>query len=502
MKNYYSLGLPAGCNIPISPDMCLEVRPPRLQSPLRDGFIKRANSPVGKPVSLTELLWNSIVKAHNSLRASWNGNKSDPHGPVFEGQHPHRNPAPTERQTVLRGQFAKLLAKPKVEVQPPASHQELMKIFNIPYSYSLLSKDGISDVYPMRAGEALKDARQIVVGDMHASFLKLMETLVVSDLVEMSEKTARELKELTHRLDDRSLSVRKMTKTELEIEELLPAIRWKGGDRQLFLIGDMLSDRGPSDRVILSLVKHLRRQVPPDSIVSFASNHDHNVLTYLMTEEEGLVRGQAVSMTRAIEVAKNTGRLPQLEQDYADYLAHSKLLYLDKASKTLISHAPISQTELRRLHDLLPKATPHPDDIKDLNGVSDFVDAANQFYQDYVLLNWQMGSEGLHGEWKDVLAKRREQVEPVLADGIKGFLWVRRILKYKHQLPFYNAGLNTFLHGHDMRSQDSPFSPYYIGPLQTKGGYPVITLDNTIRKGAEAKYPPHLGMLNPVYKLS
>jgi len=78
---------------------------------------------------------------------------------------------------------------------------------------------------------------------------------------------------------------------------------------------------------------------------------------------------------------------------------------------------------------------------------------------------------------------RRKEVEPVLTTE-DGFLWARNKLKHKKDMPFYQAGVKTLIHGHDLGSGlGSPYSVFKT--KDKKPGFSVATLDQEVRKGVE-----------------
>lgn len=401
--------------------------------------------------------------------------------------------------------------------QPLSKHQELLKVFNIPYSYTVLSKNKVqANLNPQQAGQVLKTANTTVVGDMHGSYYKLVETLIAADLIEMSPSDARTFVFLAKSERNNSSDPEELALLCRDMKTIISGMKWKGGDRKLILMGDMLADRGPLDNITLDIVKHLSQQTPAENIVRIASNHDHTVLATLLKSRSYKMHSSCNrSISNALKFKESDPKLYQeFVQNALDYLQASKLMYLDKENKILYTHAPISTKELRDLNSLIKlicksknqEEPPSLSRIKDLNGVGDFADRANAMYQEYVetcakvinapnqaaiaeikqrLFNVQTIYEQdcFRGESNEELRK---------VQGAKqGFLWARNELKEQSQLPFIQAGVETLVHGHDSQSaQQSPFSilntaPNIVG--SNAAHYTVINLDQNIRKDAEIK---------------
>jgi hypothetical protein len=402
--------------------------------------------------------------------------------------------------------------------EPPAprtEHQKLLSVFKTPYRFTLMSPEqAFPHMSPAQAGEALKTAQTVTVGDMHASYHKLVETLVAADMVEMPREAAKKFVQLANDPANYSMEMEEFGPIYEELKQIVPQIKWKGGDRQLILIGDMLSDRGPLDTIILDLVKHLSHQAP-NSIVRIASNHDHNVLTFLMTGGHDIAKEQVVSLTKACHLAVANQTQQGLVTDYFDYLGKSKLLHYDAVSKTLFSHAPISKTQLGQVRSLMTlgrrfrisplaegeeqEPLPLPASlVKRPKELIRFVNGANQFYREYIEENRRIycshnaeTEPEAKAEGEALLSKiqvMRNHIEPKLVEH-DGFLWTRNTLDDEEELPFREAGVKTLVHGHDSQSaQGSMFSLLRQG-AKKHPDFTVVNLDQTIRKGSVKSGP-------------
>jgi len=390
--------------------------------------------------------------------------------------------------------------KPKLKTRM-ASHQELLDIFSIPYDIVIVEQGKASK--PMSselASPILKSASLIAVGDMHASFQKLLETLVICDLVTLPFNSAQACATLLEPLNNRKLNLKEQRKIYESLQKVVHSMHWKGDNRTLILLGDVLSDRGPLDMITLDLLLHLKKQAS-EGLIWNASNHDHNVLTSFSKTQSYILYSQIPSLIRAIKLAKYMGTETQkhfLKQCFS-YLSQSRLLYFDQENMTLFSHAPIGNEQLKMLKPFLKPGTPDPDKITTSADIQCYVDAMNRFYRDYVKHQYRMLKKSfwktepdqpeLYKSKKSRLANRQAQVEPQLTrvnhptDTAKGsgFLWTRKILQHLKELPFHQAGVKTLVYGH---TQEIPgkLSPFSINHPNKREDYTLIPLDQDCRK--------------------
>jgi hypothetical protein len=357
-----------------------------------------------------------------------------------------------------------------------ASQAELLKILNIPYRFKLLTSQGAqSAVTANEAALQLREAKTVTLGDLHGSYRKLVETLVAADLLTMPAEVARQFAHLASQPANFSPLTMELSHQASQLKQMVPFMKWKGGsDRKLILAGDVIGDRGPLDQVTLEIIHQLTRK-QPDRIVRIGSNHDHNVLRYMTLGLDGMGGSFTTSMQNAYKIAMGPSQVKALREQYFDYLAHSKLMHYDPASKTLYTHAPVTKQHIKQLIELMKakreqlglnevheyEAIHTPEDLLG------FVDQVNRFYQHYI----RQAAE----------QKRLDlDIESVLVgfDSADGFLWSRSPLRKEDDLPFRAQGVERLVHGHDQLSQDSPFSL----DQGTGGGYRIINLDQDTRK--------------------
>ncbi len=361
----------------------------------------------------------------------------------------------------------------------------LLKAFKIPYTFQLYHQGTrtAQQLDSHAAAQALQTARQVTLGDLHGSYFKLVETLVAANLITMPLpvaeafcQLAREDEAALYPLNTLSAQEKAAFKArQQQLSQLVPQIQWIGGDRKMILIGDVLSDRGPSDKITLELMEHLSRN-HPDRFIRLASNHDHHALSLLAGQGLHLLGGQADSMNRAIlAVEDDTKAAKKLRQQYQNYLGQSRLMHYEPDTQTLFVHAPITKFSLaallavmrnkgfRKVHSLKEIRSP---DI-----MARFVNDANAFYSTYVELASRR--RFLDDEAESVLVHDRGAGD--------GFLWIRDPLNNPAKMPLYGQGvIKCMVHGHDYTSEDSPF---HWGDQQVDASYVVVNLDQQVRKG-------------------
>jgi hypothetical protein len=234
--------------------------------------------------------------------------------------------------------------------------------------------------------EKLKNADKVVLGDLHASSLKLLETLVMCEMVylpiEQVKKfidcvltlqenirilrrhsgetvpifTAESMLMNKHGLahnqfpeidfedinadNDRKNALIKYQKaSEIITNEIIPSLIWTGESRSINLVGDVICDRGVDDSITLQILKEISVQAEkqgnhnPFEVV--ISNHD---MRYLTAPEELGYNGidypsyGNMFLTKSKEWVKE-----QMEW----YFSQMKMFDYDKSSDTFISHTAL-----------------------------------------------------------------------------------------------------------------------------------------------------------------
>lgn len=382
---------------------------------------------------------------------------------------------------LVGGKGGKMLSAGEIQSVFEKWHSE------IPYHWTIYGEAGIRANAPLSVvAKDLEKARRITLGDLHGHYQKLAETLLASKLVTMSGKQTETFSRLAREFDtilqqDPGLSrhledARKLCR---ELQQTIRGMKWIGGDRQLFLIGDVIADRGPADTLTLEILEHLERQ-RSGSIVTFASNHDYAALQSLINDGTSMLVpvlpfDQQDSMVRAFKLAAGPAERDALKQRYVNYLSKQKLWHFEPQSGTFYSHAPITRQDVARLITRMVSANRLPASMTyerlTKEALPDFIDNANAYYQHHVRQALQQNK--INPADLEVMIGRLDD----------GLLWRRSKLDRVKILPFYGKGVLRFVHGHD---QLSKFSPYWVERRGTakKVSYQIINLDQAVRKGS------------------
>jgi len=411
-----------------------------------------------------------------------------------------RNQTSPKSSSELRKEAAPVLTEKEI--------QQTLKIVgeSVPYKYSIFNSDGaVADGRYNQIQKSIADANTIALGDLHGSYQKLMETLVVTGMASMPPESARQLVKLSQRLEDlvannpllmevpvepergplfeRILSkiyrdedvipltpLEKASQLQEDIINLIKTMSWTGKDGQsLILIGDVLADRGISDRITLELLSHISRP-NPERIIRLASNHDHAGVHFLLTGKTTM--HHQGSQTRAFQMTRNED-YDALGELYLEHISQLKLMHLDHETKTLYTHAPVTKENIISLinnlkaEDLLDSNFSYHD-ISSKN-ISQLIDVANYFYKEAVMFPFENNLT-----FVDDLA------EETLNNDRSGFLWSRSSHPLIENLPLYEKGVNALVHGHDHSTIQE--SPYSLDSAEKDPRYSIAGLDSDVRK--------------------
>lgn len=383
----------------------------------------------------------------------------------------------------------------------PLQQANLIRLFRPPYEVSLSNPSGHArTVSGITSSRALRRAKIVTIGDLHGSALKLVESLVLSDMVSMTPADAKRFKQLYQQLEQCALDndwigqnpkkpfngemingklsntaarkreafIRQAAPLYLQLQEIIQRMQWIGNDRKFIAIGDVLGDRGPLDLLQLDLFEQLPQ------LKHIASNHDLNAL--LAIKEQGHIIGavQRASLMRAQALMTHPA-VERTTQPLGDrislFVERSPLMMYQSKNQSLYAHSPINSWHLKQLTEHLKRLGKLPsgftyDDIN-TNNIQQFIRLANQTHRELVR------NIGNFQPYDNKLLE--------FLNSENGFLWSRNSIHeptVKHLLPFIGKGVTRFIFGHHS------FDPDW----QSKqlAGYTLFSLNQKARKGLNA----------------
>ncbi|MFH1287014.1 MAG: hypothetical protein ABII02_04690 [Candidatus Magasanikbacteria bacterium] len=327
--------------------------------------------------------------------------------------------------------------------------------------------------------EILKNAKLVAIGDAHGSALKVLENAVLSEMITMPEEKARQFKKIYTEMaqladpitfktqstpfetEERLIGFKEKQKEALE---LLDSIEWIGGDREMVFLGDLISDRGLSDLLTMKILKKIKAD--GGNIVTLAGNHDMQpVLTIAKHQKKPLSRykgigdGQKVSSGRSLATEHKTTNI-QMKGFYI----RQKLFHYDEETKSLFTHAPLSQGHI----DELKQAISFQGDITNPKTMAAFVDRVNEWHHDTL---------------KSIYEDKTPDENNLHL--INTLVWARERLKEEKDYPLPNV-VRNYVHGHDTTTmRGCPASIMDLDRQRKKydpDGFNLFNLDNVSRK--------------------
>lgn len=333
------------------------------------------------------------------------------------------------------------------------------------------------------------DARLLALGDDHASGLKLMETMILGEFITMPSDKAREFIALynemvnempgkfTKLISDFSWKEKFIPKYE-RLLELIGTIDWIGEDRHMLLIGDLLSDRGLYDGIILAIIDTIRKRAKAKGfhgpVTILASNHDYDFIVSKFHPDRTIDSAQAISHFRMAMIESEDSILETMTR----YYDNMDLLHYDVGSKMLFSHGAITKDSIRRLQEAMGFREP----ITEKN-LLDFIEQANTWFRTFTkkLLSAMTTFTNDMTQNKEIVRKNFYPEYEILEMLLSHFLWAGRtegtpgidVPHYTNQnIPLSEAGVRGLVHGHDLKDRGTNIN-----------GYRIVNLDNIGRKG-------------------
>lgn len=226
---------------------------------------------------------------------------------------------------------------------------DLVHALTIPYKVRVYSQvqNSLFHTTGVSAADAFRQLAHksiIVQGDLHGSYLKLLETLAVCGLIaiptadvpkwlknseDMDKQIGKDANFIANRDEAKQI--------EGELLKLAQRVEWVGGDRQLILLGDIIGDRGPLDTVTMALLHHLKTKAP-NGLVWINGNHDFSVATDYADSQPRVVLtaffgkqswlAQHQSYFRSWRLRSKTEEA-QLKEQYCQFYKNSQLFHYD-----------------------------------------------------------------------------------------------------------------------------------------------------------------------------
>jgi len=316
-------------------------------------------------------------------------------------------------------------------------------------------------------------AEIIAFGDAHANPMQVIYQMLHTRTGYMPPDKLRKLAEIYERIDratSNHVSPDKKEKLEKkgifripvsvdgnDISEACKLIdeyfEYTGGSKTVVHLGDLFSDRGPCDHLILALLKKIKARAG-EKFVILASNHGP------FLEDLGYKNLNYYDQTRSARVSLKFD--PDYIPKLGDFLVkNTQLFYFDKGTNTFFTHCPITREDLGKFVDQANKVIADPTKYgldpsqfnfgpleipqnDDPEKISQFVERANQYYT--AVISWFF--EGCRN-FEDFDSKRGllpvKSLTAVVGTDIRFSYYINGNLGKPVTKPF-NV---TMVHGHD-----------------------------------------------------
>jgi len=243
-------------------------------------------------------------------------------------------------------------------------------------------------------------------------------------------------------------------------EQLIDSISLtpRGQEKKLVLIGDLISDRGVSDTLVLHLLKKIREKNQP---VVMASNHDMEPFFRAFKYGYSPEAKQRASFYRARVVD-----MDRLNKELREHYKGMTLFYYDKEKKLFFSHAPITKELMAELKE----SCEYTGALDTPEEMTTFVEKANAWFANII-------SDSVDETFHLTPESRGKQFHL-----LREIVWNREGLMQKEEVPFPQNVVKGYIHGHDSDSKSGQLRPE-DGQKQKDSPDPVVyNLDNTHRK--------------------
>jgi hypothetical protein len=383
--------------------------------------------------------------------------------PIIENitANPESTISPEQREEVSRYIETKIASKYKITT----------------FEQGVSNNGELSDLNPT---EKMKNAQEIVIGDLHGDIKKFVEHLVLSEMAYLSKDDIEKFYAITENGND-SGNYSDPSKMK-ELTNILSKVRWIGGNREFKLVGDVLSDRNGNDLVMVMYINQLRSKGA--NILTLSGNHDHNAFLPNNGVLGGRLHGQANSMLNARESAGFQTQTdyftnPEIQKEYLQYAKNLKVFEFNPETQTLIAHAPIFEKTFQQWHKIMV----HKKIITETNfnklDIGDFTEKLNGFYQSYLQELILKGQSGKTME--DYLMNEDTALLFARNGGDNG---------QSQDLPTFNGQIKVLINGHNTCENSPTSSKGLVGNKD----FVNVCLDNSA-----GKYDDETGHDSPIF---
>ncbi|MHB1947791.1 MAG: hypothetical protein ACYCQI_06740 [Gammaproteobacteria bacterium] len=372
-------------------------------------------------------------------------------------------------------------------------------------SHTLVSVEEVSLYdYPKKEERELKPGEEITLGDLHGNALKLVQTLIRENILNMSEEDYEAFVNIYTKKPD-ALTSQHLDK----FRDILArsSINEKATQNLIRLIGDELSDRGSNDYFTLKILEMMGKANVPCEIL--LSNHS---IEFLKCYDEGLENfkpklgaGQGISLENLgllIEKGLVTRKeITDIVENY--YKPKLKIVScsIDDSeippSITIYSHAPVGIRTLAMLAkmfevDFPQEVIPHVEDEKkhdkeEEQSYSDDDDSDDENVPDILKLISSFAD--INEEFQDILNNKKiyskafdelegPKAKASIVHALARILWARRDLDQEAKEPPELRDIRIlalpdgtkvyFVHGHDSKTAASELHVICIDNLYGK----------------------------------
>jgi hypothetical protein len=324
--------------------------------------------------------------------------------------------------------------------------------------------------------ETLKSAKEVVIGDIHGDLSKLLEHLILADILTFDHSDLEAIYDI---LEVGEFENSKKMQT---LSSLLSKFELPKSERIVRLLGDIIGDRKGNDLVMIKFLNLLTDKGL--NLRCFVGNHDHNSFVpepawsdsfrvSLLNAQRSVVMGHYQLDQKAYFAD------PEVLDKYRKYISRLRIMEFDESRKIYYGHAPVYESTFKKGYQLLAKNSPDflqksltYEDCK----LTHFANMINQSYRKYARKMIEDG--GTNPEFEQYLFNMKDGLLFSANGGKFGVVDV---------YPTFHSEIQTYVNGH-FNSPNSP-SRGIVG----NDKFQNICLDN------EAGLKLNLDEISPVF---